>query len=371
MKIVQIYPYNNPVSSENTKPVVLAGMSYVNYSKYKKETVVISSHTSTPLNDLVITLPAKNKKDYSEQVIKYLYSLKDMPKLVEVHQDTKLAAKIGKKFKNTTVFLIRHSSGFYKRFHEKFKTFRLSYEKLFLQHIRYVFGVSNFVTVDLQNKYPKYKDRFKTLYNTYGHLKKEDIDKEHNRENVIMFVGKPVKIKGIFEFIGSLPTILTKHKGWKSIIISGFFSKKLKYKKDINNLIEMPSVKNFINNKKILLKQNLSTKEVLIAMQQAEILVVPSVYKEVFGLVALEGHIAGCIVITSGSGGLCEISERFAYYLQKVTKKEIINKINYAINNKEEAKLLAEKGRQHVLNKFNPQTLTNYFDEIRSKFINE
>ncbi|MGV3278827.1 glycosyltransferase family 4 protein [Rickettsiales bacterium LUAb2] len=372
MKIIQIYPFNNPVSQNNTKPVVMAGIAYVKYSKFYNDITVLSSYTEAPYNDRVKILEANNKKNYNTAVIEFLLKLENKPYIIEVHQDTKLAAKLGNLLKSTTkVSLIKHGPDIYNRIHEKFYILRKIYEKVFLSNLQYIFGVSNYVTNCFCKNYPKLNKKFITLYNSYGHLDISKINNRIEKQQVIMFAGKPIQIKGIFEFMASLPIILNKFNNWTGLVIGAFFSKKSKYKNPLAHLTEDSKIKALIESNKLIFYSNLKVDQVFSNMQKAKILVIPSIFQEVFGLTALEAHIAGCIVISSGTGGLKEVSGDFAYYLDKVTSNNITNKLEYIINNLEIAEKLAKEGQAYALNKFNPQTLVDKLDNIRESTINE
>ena len=51
--------------------------------------------------------------------------------------------------------------------------------------------------------------------------------------------------------------------------------------------------------------------------EQAAIALVPSKWDEPFGRTALEAHAGGCAVVSSGTGGLAEISENNAIVLPR------------------------------------------------------
>ena len=97
MKIAVVFPYNNPCSQINTRPVVLAGLPYVTYSKWKKDIIIFTSYTETPIefNNLVIIDKIYNsKKKYNKMVIEQLKQLQITR--VEIHQDCILASEIKK-----------------------------------------------------------------------------------------------------------------------------------------------------------------------------------------------------------------------------------------------------------------------------------
>lgn len=367
IKIVQIYSFKNPVTKLKARPVVHAGIPYVTFSEYYNNLVVLSSFTSSPYNDRVYCIEAKNVNQYYKNIIIWLKKLKTLPKIIEIHQDVKLVKILYKHFKNKIhINLIKHGTYLVKRLNEKFKVVRILYEKIFLSKITYVFCISNYVTNALQKEYPKSKEKFITIYNTYGYISESDINIDIKKQNLITFASKALKFKGIFVFFYGVSKFLKTFNNWKGIIIGAKFSNKNKYGKILNG-IRKKYYKDLSG--KMLFYENLPVREVFIKLKESKIFVVPSIEEEAFGLVALEGHLAGCIVITSGMGGLKEISEDNAYYLKSTTADSLLDTLIYINNNMENAKKKALLGQKRVLEKFNPAVLVKKLDKIRKSIL--
>ena len=123
------------------------------------------------------------------------------------------------------------------------------------------------------------------------------------------------------------------------------------------------------NRVKIL--RNITPEEVFYNLSESEIAVAPTKSNEPFGLVALEYHLASCAVISSGNGGLIEISGEHAYYLPEVSKQAILDAINYFVNNPEKMKKASMVGQIFVREKFNPYYLVSKIDILREEIISE
>jgi len=369
IKIIQIYPFNNPVSSINTKSVVLAGMPYVTFSRFYKELMVISRHTSAPYNDRVVGIKADNKKEYYKNIVSLIKDLPEIPKVIEVHQDTTLATIVSKTFgEKVSVSLIRHGPALYRTFHERFKLIRIIYEKVFLSNLKFVFCISEYATNSFKKNYPKSAYKFVTVYNTYGHIKQELLNTEPIKENIITFVGKPLKFKGIFIFLNAVIKFLQQFNNWQGMIIGARFSNKSKYGKVIQNLNKAKK-QGELN--KFLVYENLNINDVFLKMQKSKIVVVPCIVAEPFCLVALEGHMAGCVMITSGRGALKEVSGDYAYYLDTLDVDTLLNTLKHIESNPKEAEEKAKLGQQRALEKFNPKILVTKLDNIRESLLNK
>lgn len=83
-------------------------------------------------------------------------------------------------------------------------------------------------------------------------------------------------------------------------------------------------------------------------LSQAAIAIIPSKWEEPFGRTALEAHAAGCAVISSGTGGLTEVSDSHALFLPKnFTSGHIMAHLKKLIYNDAERNRLAQEGRDY------------------------
>ncbi|XWO14253.1 glycosyltransferase [Candidatus Hepatincola sp. Pdp] len=364
MKIALIFPYNNPFTYNHPKPVVLSALSYIQNTRYTLTIITpdapnIFKHSK----HTVINIAANSKGQYLNKVISTLDNSYD---IVEVHQDTKLAAGIAKFYPQIKVTLIKHSFLLI-RSKERFLLFRWFYYHFYLKHIYRVFGISKYVCNVFEKKYPKYYS-FNVLYNSYGHVPINDFkDKVVQKKKQIVFSGKPVGNKGVKELFESLLILLNKYPNYNALIMGAFFSKKSKYRKTFNKLLQKPEIQKLLQEKRILIKENLSIKEVFANLLESEIALILTKINEAFGLSCLEYHLASCAVVSSGKGGLKEVSGDYAMFLQQVTSQEIVEQVSYLIENPAFAKELARKGNEYVLNAFNPVTLSQFLDAEREK----
>lgn len=141
MKIALVFPYNNPCTVNNPKPVALVALSYIQNTKYS--ITIITPATSTPFihkKHQVVTINAVSESQYVHKVITILDNSYD---IVEVHQATKLAGRIAKKYPHIKVSLIKHGFYLINRIKERFFLFRLFYYHFYLKYIYRVFVLVN------------------------------------------------------------------------------------------------------------------------------------------------------------------------------------------------------------------------------------
>jgi len=117
-----------------------------------------------------------------------------------------------------------------------------------------------------------------------------------NNEKIVFYVGRLVNEKGVQILLQAIPKILSNYNDVKFVIAGKGPC--------LNNLIELSQK---LNIKDRVYFTGFVSEGVLLKLYKcSEIVVFPSIY-EPFGLVALEGMVAGIPVVVSDTGGLREI----------------------------------------------------------------
>lgn len=202
----------------------------------------------------------------------------------------------------------------------------------------------------LKNRFEKVNNisnsnKIKVLYNciSCNRFSKIDISKEEllkkyeigNKDIVFLYCGRIDEGKGVFELVKAFTNICNKYDNAKLLIIGeSMFDKKyeLKIKKLAQNYKKHIEFLGYIDNKKMVSYYNM-----------ADVIVIPTVCEEAFGIVAIESMIMSKPLIVTKSGGLVEIVDESCASI--VDKKDIINGLakemeNYILNNN----LIIEKG---------------------------
>ena len=98
--------------------------------------------------------------------------------------------------------------------------------------------------------------------------------------------------------------------------------------------------------------------------EAAAIAIAPSVWREPFGRTCLEAHAGGAAVISSGSGGLREISGEAALYLSAVEPEPLAEAIETLINDEGLRSRLAAAGRARVERLFEVRRVAASLDDF-------
>ncbi len=177
------------------------------------------------------------------------------------------------------------------------------------------------------------------------------INKLPSKRKIISFVGKLNRSKGFHLFGKVIVKILNKYKDWSAIVVGDEPREKYNFKH--KNL----HYKGWISHEKTLKLYNLTS-----------ISVAPSFWEEPFGRTSMEAASRGCATIISKKGGLIETIPH-ALYLSDLTSKNLFQKIEFLIKNKNKRNNLQNKSFRNVFHKLDENTkkIDRYRDEILSK----
>ena len=238
-----------------------------------------------------------------------------------------------------------------------------------------VIAVSKYLKKRIQTVGPVENEKIRVLYNATDinmfsnkidnaelkFLKKEyGIEKE---DIVLVFSGRLCEEKGVLELIQAFHRVARKKNRVKLIIIGSVSygeTTEDEYTKKIEKEIEK-------SDGKIIVTGFIDYKEIPKYYQLGDIQVIPSMWNEPFGLVAIEGAVSGLPIISTNSGGLKEIFED--KYARIVSRKNIINDLEKAIlellENKEERDFYKDKSSQ-LIKKHLEFNYSDYYKEFIS-----
>jgi glycosyltransferase involved in cell wall biosynthesis len=166
------------------------------------------------------------------------------------------------------------------------------------------------------------------------------------REKEIICVARSAPEKGIKEAAQAIAQILSQEKDWRARLILSEPQRFPEYTQAVTEVIQNIS-------SRAVVEHNLPLSAVKERCQRAAIAVVPSKWEEPFGRTAREAHAAGCAVVSSGTGGLAEISAKHALFLPKrFGPEDITSLLKKLIHDQALRARLAAAGRRHCQEKF-------------------
>lgn len=175
-------------------------------------------------------------------------------------------------------------------------------------------------------------------------------------KNQIIYIGRLTPGKGADILLDSYRDIREKEKNNLIIVGQGFLENKLR------NMIRKHHMED-----RVVIKGHLEHTEVLKLLKKSKLCVVPSVWEEPFGRVALEALVLGVPVVASNRGGLPEIVENnLTGYVVGPNKTELTKGINKALANNNLLRNNLKQQRTGLNYKFNLQVVGSYIKLYQS-----
>jgi glycosyltransferase involved in cell wall biosynthesis len=174
-----------------------------------------------------------------------------------------------------------------------------------------------------------------------------------DREQEILCVGRSAPEKGILEAARAVGQLLATRPNWRARFILAEPHRHPDYHRSV--------VEALGSGERRVIETNQPFEFVKHCAERAAIAIVPSRWREPFGRTALEAHAGGCAVISSGRGGLKEISGPHARYLGAVHEDSISEAALELIDDSARRQELARAGQVHV-QKFSAQEIARQLD---------
>jgi glycosyltransferase involved in cell wall biosynthesis len=189
------------------------------------------------------------------------------------------------------------------------------------------------------------------------------------RDREILCVGRATPQKGLLEAAEATAQVLKRRPDWSATFILSECDHNQSYARAIRLAVQhLPERFRLIYDAPHDLVREYN--------ERAAIALIPSIWREPFGRTALEAHAGGAAVITSGTGGLAEISGPNALYLNTVRPQDIELALENLILDDVLRSELAESGWQRARENFDIGIISNRLDNflyriLRSKHDSE
>ena len=182
------------------------------------------------------------------------------------------------------------------------------------------------------------------------------------REKTVLVVGRSAPEKGTLEAAQALAVVLPRHPGWSATFIVSEPGRHPAYHAQV-----LAALAPLGAQARILSSRPFA--EVKAACERAAIALIPSKWAEPFGRTCVEAHAGGAAVISSGSGGLREISGETALFLQTVDAAAIAAALEALIPDAGLRERLAAEGAARVRALFDLAAVAARFDAFCAEAI--
>jgi glycosyltransferase involved in cell wall biosynthesis len=185
------------------------------------------------------------------------------------------------------------------------------------------------------------------------------------RAKEIICVGRAAPEKGIKEAATAIATVLAPADDWRGRLVLSEPNRFPAYLDDIH--AALGSVASRVT---IEFSQPMSV--VKQRFESAAIAIIPSKWEEPFGRTALEAHAGGCAVVSSGTGGLREISAEHALFLPKnFDAADIAEQLRVLMADDGRRATLAKRGRDYCREKFSVANVSSAADGFYDRIARE
>ena len=185
------------------------------------------------------------------------------------------------------------------------------------------------------------------------------------KEKLIVFAGRMTEGKGALLLAQALTIALPSLSGWKAVFI-GSCRHEVAQKLTPHER-EIAAILNRLGDK-VTMPGFLSHEQTLDYFARAEVAVVPSVWQEPFGRTAVEAMAYGCALISSGRGGLREVTADAAYTLADLTPESLAAAITILATDEAACKRLQLLARERAAY-FSIAGCTKLLDKVRQKIL--
>ena len=342
MKINILLPYKEQFDMEKASAVSITIRNNFVHSKFQENTIIFGRNVLLPIfpNNFIsfdkplLLLKSKNKF-LAEKYCEFVSSSSDKCQILEVHNRPHLINYIYKKLHKFPLCLFLHNDP------QNMDGTKTPLERInILKKCSAIYCVSNFIKKRFLEDVNNYHDKVYVLYNGVPRT----INKFPNKKKEVLFVGRIVPEKGIEVYINAIKRLFKKFPEWNFLILGSNrlgessksrFAKKIE--KEFNKIGNQAKFKGFVNQD-----------QVQINMQNASIVVVPSLWNEPFGLVVAEAMSNGAAIIASKVGAIPELLEKNGILINDINEKKLKENLVQLMSNVE----LLEKFQKLSWNNF-------------------
>tara|TARA_Y100000389_G_scaffold187683_1_gene209381 strand:+ start:1359 stop:3488 length:2130 start_codon:yes stop_codon:yes gene_type:complete len=322
MKISILLPYKENFSPEYPGAVSLFVYETTRISKYKRIITVYGNTEYKSKFDVKYKNIDLKRKIFSSQTKNYVLKFisleqKNNSSIIEIHNRPSYVHILNSKLHNKIFTLYFHNDPLTmdgsKTIEQRKTLLKTCYKIIFnssWSKKRFLEGLEN-----------KFVNSNKLLI-FYQSAKKGSLNLINKKKKWITFVGKLNRAKGYDIFSKAIKNILNKNRDWKALVIGDEKRENIKLKHKNATILGFKK-----------------HTQVLDIFKQTSITIACSRWEEPFGRTSLEASANGCAVVITNKGGLPE-TVTDAKILSKLTTKNLINSIQFLINNPKTRKKL-------------------------------
>jgi len=344
MRILIVMPRNMRFGPTNATSIDLCVNELVSRSRYREQTRIVCCENESLFQGFDVTTYPLSVDARRHRKIAFVIkqAQEGAADIIVVHNHLPTAAALARK---TSIPIILHKHNTAKGIDKSglVNTLRRRWKLIQYRSLGGLIFVSEDCRTNFLRDWPEVHKPSAVVYNG---LDFNEWKWSPRRRKEIICVGRAAPEKGIMEAAQAIAHVLKDEPAWSARLILSEIHQHPAYLQEI-----LASLHPVLSRTVIQYNQPLAI--VRDQLSQAAIAIIPSKWQEPFGRTALEAHAAGCAVITSGTGGLKEVSGEHAKVLPiNFTAKDVAAEIKSLMSNDVERERLAQDGRNHCKKRF-------------------
>jgi glycosyltransferase involved in cell wall biosynthesis len=284
--------------------------------------------------------------------------IQDMrPDIVVVQQHLPSASLIARKVPETPVILHRHNFQKAIKGTDWFGHFRRALKVRSYSFLAGIIHVSEACDQRFAKDWPEVACPRAVVPNGFQPSHWQPAD---TRTREILCIGRSAPEKGILEAAQAVSMLLAKLPDWRARFILSNIDTHPDYYRQV--LSALAPVLN-----RVTIEVQIPHDDVIAATERAAIALIPSKIRESFGRTAMEAHAGGAAVISSGTGGLREVSGDSALFVDDVQPETLADACRKLIADPALRETLGQQGREHVVKHFSIGAVSARADNFLTK----
>jgi len=263
--------------------------------------------------------------------------------LIVVHQHFQIAAGVARLLPGRVVF---HAHGFYKSYPSVDVVASIR-RRVRLREIRRLAGLVHVSEACREHFARSWPEALMPQAVVHNGLDFSSWHPDRNKDHEIVCVGRCVPEKGILEAARAVVQVLPDRPGWRARFVLSEAERNADYTRLVREILGTPAIRHLVE-----IELNVPWRGIRERYERAAIALVPSRWREPFGRTALEAHAGGGALVSSGTGGLREVSGPHAVSVDPANTEEFAAALRNLIDDGHLREQLAQGGARHVRERF-------------------
>lgn len=354
MHLLVVLPRRSPVGRDIPNSVDLCVHDLVAASRHRDTTCIVAEHVHDLFSEFETADVPPIFANHTALLAHHAARVarRRGADLIVVHQHFQIAARLARMLPKRVVF---HAHGFYKRYSSgHLHSLRRQLRLRELNRLAGLVHVSEACCAHFACAWPEVSLPQAVVYNGFDF---GQWTPTRPKQSEILCVGRCVPEKGILEAAQAVARVLAERPEWRARFSLSEPERDPAYLQKVQGAITAAAVSD-----RVTIELNVPWRGIKDRFEQAAIALVPSRWREPFGRTALEAHAGGAALISSGSGGLREVSGLHALFVDPADIDGFANAIRRLIDDEDLRRSLSDGGARYVRERFSIEAVAAAYD---------